>query len=86
MTSCNCVRAAKKLSAMAGGADGEPASDGRMWECGWDGHERAQRERMARLPLWEKLAWLEEAQRVVFALGTRSPANRSSPPDSAATG
>jgi hypothetical protein len=35
-----------------------------VWEQGWEGHERAQKERMARLTLAEKLAWLEEAQRV----------------------
>jgi hypothetical protein len=35
-----------------------------VWERGFEGHELAQRLRMARLPLWEKLAWLEEAERV----------------------
>ncbi|MFN0150099.1 MAG: hypothetical protein ACKVU1_05205 [bacterium] len=53
------------------GAHGVTPSDERIWERGWDGHERAQRERMARLPLWEKIAWLEEAQRVARALGAR---------------
>jgi len=35
----------------------------RGWERGWDGHERAQLRRRARLSFIEKLAWLEEAQR-----------------------
>lgn len=42
--------------------------DERMWERGWDGHERAQRRRMARLSLADKLEWLESAQRLVFHL------------------
>jgi hypothetical protein len=37
----------------------------RTWESGWDGHERAQRERLARLPLALKLEWLEETQRLI---------------------
>jgi len=44
-----------------------------VWEQGWDGHEWAQRLRMARLPLWEKIAWLEEAQRVVRHLRGEPP-------------
>ncbi|HBL18893.1 MAG TPA: hypothetical protein DD417_19565 [Elusimicrobia bacterium] len=43
-------------------ADGE--GDETLWERGWDGHEIAQRRRLARLTLAEKLAWLEEAQRL----------------------
>lgn len=35
------------------------------WEEGWEGHERAQRRRLSRLPLATKLQWLEEAQRVI---------------------
>lgn len=35
------------------------------WDSGWEEHRRAQRQRMARLPLIEKLRWLEEAQVVV---------------------
>ncbi len=40
----------------------------RLWESGWDGHSRAQRRRLARLPLREKLRWLEEAHRLVLHL------------------
>lgn len=38
------------------------------WEKGWDEHERLQFQRLARLPLADKLAWLEEAHRVVLHL------------------
>ena len=48
--------------------------DERVWERGWEGHELAQRRRMARLTLAEKLEWLESAQRMVLHLrrGARS--------------
>jgi hypothetical protein len=51
--------------------------DERAWEAGWEGHSLAQLRRLARLPLWEKLAWLEEAQR----LAARLAAQRGAPPD-----
>jgi hypothetical protein len=44
------------------------ARDDRLWERGWEGHERAQQERLAKLSLIEKLEWLEEAHRVVLHL------------------
>lgn len=44
------------------------ARDERIWERGWDGHERAQRRREARLTLIEKLAWLEQASHVAAHL------------------
>jgi hypothetical protein len=34
------------------------------WEQGWDGHRDAQARRFARLPLPDKVRWLEEAQRI----------------------
>lgn len=43
------------------------------WEEGWAGHERAQRRRMAALPLIEKLRWLEEAQELVRQLRRPRP-------------
>ena len=44
----------------------------RIWERGWGGHERAQRLRLARLTLREKLEWLEAAHRMVRHMtGTR---------------
>ena len=54
--------------------------DDRQWELGWEGHADAQLRRLARLPLIDKLAWLEEAQRVVDHLAQaprrREPADR----------
>ena len=38
--------------------------DERIWEVGWDGHSDAQRRRLARLPLVDKIRWLEEAQKL----------------------
>lgn len=38
----------------------------RIWERGWEGHELAQLQRMARLPLSEKLDWLEQAHDLVL--------------------
>ena len=43
----------------------------RCWERGWDGHTEAQRLRLARLPLAEKLRWLEEAHALVRQLQRR---------------
>ena len=40
----------------------------RVWERGWEGHERAQRARQAEIPLPDKIAWLEERQRVAQCL------------------
>jgi len=37
-------------------------------ELGWEGHEKAQRRRYARMPLAAKIAWLEEAQRMVLVM------------------
>lgn len=42
--------------------------DGLEWERGWDGHARAQRKRLARLSLAERLAWLEEAHRLLLRI------------------
>ena len=44
------------------------ADDERVWEAGWDGHEVAQRRRLAKLTLAEKLDWLEEAHQLVKRL------------------
>ncbi len=53
----------------------------REWERGWDGHEQAQRRRLARLPLADKLRWLEEAHRLVLALErSRTISSRNSRP------
>ena len=39
-----------------------------LWERGWDGHNQSQLRRLARLPLGEKIRWLEEAQQLVWRL------------------
>lgn len=44
--------------------DGGEGGD-RLWERGWDGHERAQRRRLAKLTLSQKLEWLEQAHDLV---------------------
>jgi hypothetical protein len=41
-------------------------SEERVWEQGWKDHRRRQLERLARLPLADKLTWLEEAHRMVL--------------------
>ena len=46
-----------------------------MWEAGWLGHAEARRARIARLPLREKLRWLEEAQLIILHL-RRGPESR----------
>lgn len=53
----------------------------RLWEPGWDGHERAQRERLARLSWEQKLDWLEEAHRFVIRMRSArsSPASDEAP-------
>ena len=38
------------------------------WDCGWESHRQAQLERLARLPLADKLEWLEQAHVVVLHL------------------
>lgn len=38
----------------------------RQWERGWDAHNTMQLQRLARLPLPEKIEWLEAAQRLVM--------------------
>lgn len=50
------------------------------WQSTWEEHERAQMLRLARLPLAEKLAWLEEAQRVVAHLTQRHRARKPPAP------
>jgi hypothetical protein len=45
----------------------------REWERGWDGHAAQQLARLARLPLAEKLRWLEEAGRLVRQLTALPP-------------
>ena len=46
------------------------------WERGWEEHERLQLQPVARLPLADKLAWLEEAQRIVLHLAAAKSQSR----------
>jgi hypothetical protein len=39
-----------------------------QWEQGWEEHQTMQLKRMANLSLPEKIAWLEEAHRLVMHL------------------
>lgn len=38
------------------------------WDRGWSGHAEAQRRRLAALPLWVRIDWLEETQRMLAGL------------------
>lgn len=40
------------------------------WPRGWDEHSENQARRLAALPFAEKLAWLEEAHRLVLQLNS----------------
>ena len=53
--------------------------DRQQWEAGWQGHAEAQRARIARLTLREKLRWLEEAQHLLLHL-RRGPGPRPKRP------
>jgi hypothetical protein len=50
------------------------------WEHGFEGHAKAQRLRMAALPFPQKLAWLEEMDRLLRRSGLGSLAG--APPSS----
>jgi hypothetical protein len=56
------------------------ADDTGTWERGWEGHRAEQLRRLARLPLAEKLRWLEEAARTVRHLS--EPVERMRPNES----
>jgi putative hemin transport protein len=47
------------------------------WDAGWEEHELHQLRRLARLPLWQKLQWLEEMNRIIRHLRTQRPAASS---------
>jgi hypothetical protein len=50
---------------MNGSGKFEPTEAG-IWEIGWEGHEQLQLRRLAALPFADKLAWLEQAHRLVI--------------------
>ncbi len=41
------------------------SDEDRSWAVGWEEHKRDQLRRLARLPLWQKLQWLEEMNRII---------------------
>jgi len=43
----------------------------RVWERGWEDHRRRQMERLAALPLSDKLVWLEEAHRLLLHMRSK---------------
>ena len=59
--------------------DPRPAGD-QGWDRGYDGHADAQRRRIAALPLWLRIEWLEEMQRLLGRMHRVDPPK--SPDDS----
>jgi hypothetical protein len=51
---------------MRNGSESPDSAQVLQWERGWEEHEVMQLKRMARLSLSEKIAWLEEAHRLVL--------------------
>lgn len=51
-------------------SDPKPPADPR-WPRGFDEHAMEQRLRLGRLPLADKLDWLEEAHRIILAIQRR---------------
>lgn len=47
----------------------------RDWPRGFDAHRLEQLRRLAALPLWAKLEWLEEAQQVADRLRNPTPSD-----------
>ena len=59
-------------------ASGKPDTiQGQQWERGWVEHEQMQLRRLANLSFAEKLAWLEEAHRVVLHLSSGQSESRN---------
>ncbi len=50
--------------------------DLRSWDAGWEAHTIAQRRRMAKLSLAEKLQWLEEAHALARRLQSQRQPDR----------
>ena len=46
----------------------ESSPDGAAWPVTWEAHDAEQRRRLAKLSLFEKFEWLEEAQEMVEQL------------------
>jgi len=67
------------------GDEGDENNELDQWDRGWDEHRMKQLLRLADLPFPEKLAWLEEAQKLARALssGGERPSEPSVSPASA---
>ena len=55
------------------GVSGPDPLEERVWEAGFEAHASAQRRRLARLTLAEKLDWLEGAHQTVLLLQPHRP-------------
>ena len=55
------------------GVSGPDPLEERVWEAGWEAHAHAQRRRLSRLTLAEKLEWLEGAHQTVLLLQPHRP-------------
>ncbi len=51
------------------GSSKADATDVGQWEKGWEEHAQLQLQRLAALPFADKLAWLEQAHRLVTNIG-----------------
>lgn len=56
---------------MSANDPGTPEEAG--WDRGFDGHAEAQRRRIAALPLWLRIEWLEETQRLLTRMHRVEP-------------
>ena len=54
---------------------GGPGTGGDGWDAGWEAHALAQKRRIAALPLWVRIDWLEDTQRLIQNLrrGEKKP-------------
>ena len=46
------------------------------WPVGWEAHRQAQLRRLAKQPLWKKLLWLQEVNRIARHMRRRRPDSR----------
>jgi hypothetical protein len=49
------------------------------WERGWEEHEQMRLQRLADLPLVEKLIWLKQGPRLAMQLGALQPPRTDDP-------
>ena len=52
-----------------------------LWESGWQGHESAQLQRMARLTLEQKIRWLQSAPEFVIKMQQSRQKKNPQPPE-----